>query len=271
MHSPHSLLFLALSLLVISAACSRQLETGLTEKEAQEVVVTLRQNGIEAATQMAAADKKGDSNWQVTVKGGSDKVIAAWNILHESGLPREKVKGLDDVFANSGMIPTAGEEKARLLSGLSGELTHMLNSISGVVDAHVQIVLPDNSPLLEPNERVPTTASVLVRYRGTQPPLKEDEIKRLVARGVEGLSPDSVTVVLKREEDKPLPPRMYGPLEANELLLVVALSFGSITGCGALALLVISKRRRSRIKKLERQLAEASAQQSKQISAVAQA
>jgi type III secretion protein J len=271
MHRSRSLLIFALLLLVILAGCSRQLESGLTEKEAQEIVVTLGRNGIEASTEMAVGDKKGDSNWQVTVKGGSDKVIAAWNILHESGLPREKVKGLDDAFTNSGMIPTAGEEKARLLTGLSGELTRMLNSISGVVDTHVQIVLPDNSPLLEPNERVPTTAAVLVRYRGAQPPLKEDEIKRLVAKGVEGLNPDGVAVLLKREEDKALPPRMYGPLEANELLIVVALSFGCITGCGSLVLLTISKRRSARIKKLETQLAEVNGQQSKQIGAAAQA
>jgi type III secretion protein J len=265
------LLILPLLLLLILAGCSRQLESGLTEKEAQEVVVTLRQNGIEATAEMALGDKKGDSNWQVAVKGGSDKVVAAWNILHASGLPRDKVKGLDDAFASSGMIPTAGEEKARLLTGLSGELTRMLDSISGVVDTHVQIVLPDNSPLLDPNERVPTTAAVLVRYRGAQPPLKEDEIKRLVARGVEGLNPDGVAVVLKREEDKVLPPRMYGPLEANELLLIVALSFGCVTGCGSLVLLTVSKRRSARIKKLKIQLAEMSSQQSKQIGAAAQA
>jgi type III secretion protein J len=107
--------------LLILTACSRQLENGLTEKDAQEIVVVLRQHGIEAETQLDAADKKG-STWDVTVKGGSDKLVEAWNVLRENGLPRDKQSGLEDVYANAGMIPTASEEKARLLVGLSGEL-----------------------------------------------------------------------------------------------------------------------------------------------------
>jgi type III secretion protein J len=252
-------LILLLSTLTILAGCSRQLEIGLTEKDAQEIVVALRRNGIEATATMDLTDKKSDSNWQVSVKGGGEKMVAAWNILRENGLPRDKVKGLEEVFANSGMIPTAAEEKARLLTGLKGELTRMLNSVPGVVDSHVQVVLPDNSPLLDENQRVPATASVLVRYRGTTPPLKEDEIKRLVARGIEGLKPEGVAVVLKQGELKALPPQMYGPLELSEWFLFGALCLSGITGTGAIALMAISKKRSIRIKQLENQLADVSA------------
>jgi type III secretion protein J len=86
--------------LLLLAGCSRQLENGLTEKDAQEIVVTLRQHGIDAETTLNAADKKG-STWDVTVKGGSDKVVQAWNVLRENGLPRDKESGMEEVFANS--------------------------------------------------------------------------------------------------------------------------------------------------------------------------
>src|SRR5206468_11643220 len=130
----------------------------------------------------------------VTTKGKRENAVRGWRILQENGLPRQKVKGLEEVFSTTGMIPTASEEKARLLMAFSGELSRTLKSIQGIVDARVQVVLPENSPLLQADQRNPTTASVLVRYRGTQPPLTEEEVKKLVARGVEGLQPDNVGV-----------------------------------------------------------------------------
>src|SRR5580698_10944238 len=106
---------LLMAFLLSVAACTRQLETGLTENDAQQIVVLLRENGINATTELDPSQKKDAAAWLVNVRGQSDTVVRAWKILNENGLPREKVKGLDDVFANSGMIPTAGEEKARLL------------------------------------------------------------------------------------------------------------------------------------------------------------
>jgi type III secretion protein J len=233
--------------------CSHPLESGLSEKDAQEVVVTLRQHGIDAETKLDATDKKG-SSWNVEVKGGSDAVVEAWNVLRENGLPRDKQPGLSEVFENAGMIPTAGEEKARLLVGLSGELASTLRSIAGVVDAHVNVVLPDDNPLLDKSQQLPATASVLLQYQGNQPPLTDNEVKSLVAKGVQGLSPTEVSVVMKRVSDQQLPRRIYGPLLAQEWILLAALTISAITGLGALVLVFVSQRRQRVIKDLERQL-----------------
>src|ERR1700736_3390397 len=99
----------------------------------------------------------------------------AWRVLEENGLPRQKDMGLEDVFSGSGMIPTATEEKARLLVGVSGEINRALKSVDGVVDAHVLVVLPESSPLLDKSDRVPPTASVLIKYRGKDMPLTEED------------------------------------------------------------------------------------------------
>src|SRR5215472_14338879 len=112
---------LALCLLAL-VGCNQQLETGLTESDAQQIVVVLRENGINATAELDPTQKKDAAAWVVNVHGQSDTLVRAWKVLGENGLPRQKVKGLDDVFANAGMIPTAAEEKARLLSGLNGEL-----------------------------------------------------------------------------------------------------------------------------------------------------
>lgn len=248
-----------LMICLLSAGCSRQLEAGLTEDDAQQIVVVLRENGINATAELDPTQKKDAAAWLVDVRGQSDTVVTAWKILSENGLPRKKVKGLDDVFANAGMIPTAGEEKARLLSGLNGELTRTLDSLPGVVDARVQVVLPDNTPLLDKNEQSPPTASALIQFRGDQPPLKEAEVKSLMAKSIEGLTPENVAVVYKRVEINSIPKQALGPLSVNAWLEVVALGLAGAAGIASLLVLSLSQQRKFKIKALEKQLANAKA------------
>ena len=243
---------LLLPLLLIGCA-SRQLRSGLSEKDAEEIVVLLRDNGLDASSERETGEKKDTPTWQVKVSGGSDRLTAAWRILRENGLPREQGKGLDEVFANSGMIPTASEEKARLLVGLSGELTRTLKSVAGIVDARVQVVLPENSPLLDKSEWSPTTASVLVKYQGAVPPLKEEDIKKLVARGVEGLQPDNVAVVFNKVLVRPPAPFNIWSL-GNEQLTGAAVLLACILGLGSLILVFRVRTQSAKIGHLQEEL-----------------
>jgi type III secretion protein J len=154
------------------------------------------------------------------------------------------------------MIPTATEEKARLLVGLSGELASVLKSVADVVDAHVQVVLPDNSPLLDKTQQTPPTASVLLTYRSSRSPLSEPEIKNIVARAVEGLQSDNVSVVMKHEAQRPIPPRVYGPLLASEWTVIAALAIGTVSVMMSIFLVVVNRRRKATIRRLERQFAQ---------------
>jgi type III secretion protein J len=243
-------------LMLLLTACSHKIETGLSEREAQEIVVTLRESGIDAFAEPDSLGKKDNALWQVKIRGGSEKTVAAWKILREHGLPHEKVEGLEDVFKNSGMIPTATEEKARMVIGLAGELTRTLRSLPGVVDARVHVVLPDKTTLVDEKDKASTTASVLVRYRGDRPPLSDDEIRGLVAKGVEGLAAENVDVVQKRTNEKPLASDMAGPLSTRKWTTIGALALCGITSAGALTTLAVSKRRGVRIRLLERKLAQ---------------
>jgi type III secretion protein J len=250
---PKLLIVFALTLL-LSACVTHELQSGLSEQEAQEVVVLLNENGIDAFSARAASEKKGEEKWTVSIRGGDENLARAWKVLEENGLPREKDKGLEDVFANPGMIPTATEEKARLLVGISGEINRTLKSVTGVVDARAIVVLPDASPLLDKSERVPPTASVLIKYRGNNLPLSEDDVKKLVARSVEGLQPENVAVVYKKIDPKPSPDRNYIPLLGNQEFLVAALALLAISSLGCLGMVAKSRWQRSKIEKLEQQL-----------------
>lgn len=250
-----SKLLIVLSATVFLTACvTHELQSELSEQDAQEIVVLLNESGIDASAVKAASEKKGEEKWSVVVRGGDQNLARAWRVLEENGLPRQKDKGLEDVFANSGMIPTATEEKARLLVGLSGEINRTLKSVAGVVDARVLVVMPESSPLLDKTERTPPTASVLIKYRGGSFPLTEDDVKKLVARAVEGLQPENVAVIYKRIDPKPSVNRNIIPLLGNQEFLLASLFLLTISSIGCLGLVAKSRWQRSKIDNLQEQL-----------------
>jgi type III secretion protein J len=249
-------------LLLLSACVTHELQTDLSEQDAQEIVVLLNEHGIEASAARGVGEKKGEEKWSVVVRGGDQNLARAWRVLQENGLPREKDKSLEDVFANSGMIPTATEEKARLLVGISGEINRTLKSVAGIVDARTLVVLPDSSPLVDKSERVPPTASVLIKYRGQEIPLNEDDVKKLVARAVEGLQPENVAVVYKKIEPKKAVNRNIIPLLGNQEFLLAALVLLAISSIGCLALVGKSRWQRSKIEKLQQELQDVVSQRS---------
>ncbi len=250
------LILLAISL---SGCASREIASGLDEQDAEEITVVLKENGVDAqAIRNAGQDRTSAPTWSVKLRGGSENSVLAWRILEENGLPRQKVKGLAEVFSTTGMIPTASEEKARLLMALSGELSRTLKSIQGIVDARVQIVLPDNSPLLQNDQRNPTTASVLVKYRGSQTPLSEDEVKKLVARGIEGLQPENVAVVFKKIGFVRVPPKPAKPYLGDSQIVIASLALMMLASFASLLLLFRTSRQRTKIRALEGQVQEMS-------------
>jgi type III secretion protein J len=240
------------SLVPLSACLSRDLQSGLSEQDAQEIVVVLKQNGLEAYTaREQAGGQDAAPAWTVKVKGGGRNLIAAWQVMQENGLPRQKVKGLEEVFSNKGMIPTESEEKARMLLALSGELTRTIKSVAGVVDARVQVVLPENSPLVDKSQWNPPTASVLVKHRGVAPPLTENEIRDLVAKGVEGLQPANVAVVFKRMGAAPQN-RDIGWYLSDPSIVAGSLGLAALTSLGSLVLVFRSHRQKAAIASLRR-------------------
>jgi type III secretion protein J len=245
----------------LCACASKEIASGLSEQEAQEMIAVLREGGLDASSvRTEGADRNAPPAWALKVRGGAQNAVLAWRILQENGLPRQKVKGLEEVFSTTGMIPTASEEKARLIMALSGELSRTLKSIQGVVDARVQVVLPDNSPLLDKSQWSPTTASVLMKYRGTQLPLSEDEVKRVVARGVEGLQPDNIGVVFKKVEPVRPQPRNVEWYLRDQYVVIAALTLMTISSIGSLFLVFRNWRSRAQINELQSRIKAATEQ-----------
>jgi len=155
----------ALFLFVLTlAGCKKEIVHGLTEGEANEIVVILKDHGIEADK---LADKGGDSKKGQLYLISVDELSAvdAKRILIDEELPRPRDRGLMETFATPGIFPTSTEEKARYVAALQGEIATTLKTIPGVVDAKVHLVLPEANPLEASRELTGARAAVLIKYR----------------------------------------------------------------------------------------------------------
>jgi type III secretion protein J len=187
------LLVVIYALLLAFGLPRRTLIREVSEQESHEIAVALARHGIHADVEPeTAARKSADASFAVHIWGGDYTLVESWRVLHGSGLPRSRDTGLHEVFAEKSMIPTAGEEKARLLVGLSGELSRTLKTMPGVVDARVHLVLPETNPLLD--KPPAPSASVLLKSQQSLAPKVLDDAKGIVAGAVQGLTREQVQV-----------------------------------------------------------------------------
>ncbi len=175
--------------------CGAEVATRLTEEQANRVVVVLAESGI-AADKIRETGGGPEARYRIEVDMGS--LGRALSVLREDGTPGEREPGWERILERPGLVPTAGEEQARLAAAMSGELARSIEAVDGVVDARVHLSLPGGRNTDLDRSPNPSRASVLVRYRSTAPPVGEDDVRRLVAGAVPGLAQEQVAVVMVR-------------------------------------------------------------------------
>ncbi|NHZ32653.1 type III secretion system inner membrane ring lipoprotein SctJ [Massilia rubra] len=181
--SPKRLLapLLAVALCALLAGCGNRanLQVGLNDADANEIVTLLSRYGIEAHK---APTKEG-----VTLTVDAADIARATTAMQAAGLPRRALSDLGQVFKKDSMISTPLEERARYIHALSAELESTLQQFDNVIAARVHVVLPERIAPGEPIQ--PSSAAVLVKYHGT---VDEDtllpRIRQLVASSIPGLS-----------------------------------------------------------------------------------
>jgi len=228
-----------LALLLLLAACTRMvtLQAGLTDADANDIVVVLHGKGLEVEKEKT---KEGVS--LLVKEGDLSRATAAMNA---AGLPHRTLSNLGEVFKKQGMISSPMEERVRYIHGLSEELESTMMQFDNVVAARVHVVLPERIAPGEPIQ--PSSAAVFIKYR---PPLDEDavvpRVRRLVASSIPGLAGDDgarkVAVVMVPGEP-PAPGiewTMLGPFtvaadSANGLTLTIAmLLLAALGACGTI-------------------------------------
>lgn len=194
--------FLIILILLFSVGCgSVALHHSLQEIEADEILVVLNQNGIEASKKKEEGTGQ-EVTWMVSVRSKDES--RARSILRANNMPRKRELGLSGVYKEKGLIPTPDEQKARFLLALKGEIINSLLKIPGVVDTDVVLNVPSENEFadLDPVKRKPT-ASVVVKTRNDElvaQTVTEGKIQRFVANTVPNLDPNDVTVIVTRSD-----------------------------------------------------------------------
>ncbi len=203
----------ALALIALLAGCEATIASGLSEGQANAVVVALDGQGIGASKEATVGANEG---WDVRVP--NDDVGSALSVLRALDLPREPAPGLAEVFGEPTLVPTATEERARFAAAQSGELARSLEAMDGVLGARVHLAIPEGRNFAMGEERPTPSASVLLRLR-TGASVDDAAVQSLVAGAVPELTPDAVAVV--KVEAPPAAPRQaslvhIGPIAVTQ-------------------------------------------------------
>jgi type III secretion protein J len=237
-------------------ACSVPISAGLEEADASQAVVALEKSGI-----AAEKDKDPDHENAYRVLVAKDDAASALGVLSQEGLPPRDAPGVLDALGRGSIVPSRLSEQAKLVAGTSGELERTLRAVDGIVSARVHLAVPPRDPLALGEQAQTASASVLLRHRGSAPPLALMEVQRLIAGAVPGLEPAAVSVVMT-----PAPPRArlverelarFGPLtvtRASMTALRVVLGVAVLANAILLGCLVALW---SRTRRLEEKLVEA--------------
>jgi flagellar M-ring protein FliF len=162
----------------------RPLYTGLAPEDASAIVQKLREAGIDYKI----------SNNGTELLAPEDKVPELRLQMAGSGLPKTGRIGFE-IFDKTNFGITDFAEHVNYRRALEGELERSIMAISDVQQARVHVTLPKDSVFTEAREAA--KASVLVGLRpGTRlASTNVVAITNLVSSAVEGLSPESVSVV----------------------------------------------------------------------------
>jgi len=133
-------------------------------------------------------------NGGVTVMVPEDRLAPARVALAAVGIPSTGGKGFEG-FDETSLTATPFTLNVNYQRALQTELARSITTIDGIASARVLIARPDSTPFIR--DQKATTASVVLKLKpGSNLDRKNAvSIVNLVARSVEGLKPENVTVV----------------------------------------------------------------------------
>ncbi|MCC5811366.1 MAG: type III secretion inner membrane ring lipoprotein SctJ [Ectothiorhodospiraceae bacterium] len=243
-------LLLLLVLVLVLGGCKEAVYTKLPEQHANEVLMTLRNAGIDA-------DKRATEDDMFGVWVPRSDLPGAIQLLQAEGLPSRTYANMSEMFQRQELIASPTAERVRLIYGLEQQLADTLSSIDGVLDARVHLAIPPDDPLRR-NGR-PSSASVFLKHRADmEMQVVVAPVKDLVVRSVEGLSPDRVAVTLfparsiSRNTGRPPESRVLGArvAEADVTRMQLALGLPWVVVAVLLGLLLYSVRIRAVVAEL---------------------
>lgn len=182
-------LILIVFLLFLLSSCKKEILHSISEEQANDIITLLAEYGIDARK---VANGKGDvGSFNIVVE--ESEYGKSWSILKENGLPREKAKGLSDVYQKQGLISSSTEEKALLVQAIKGEIEKTLETIDNVIRARVIISVPFPSQNPFGDSKDVPKASVLLKVKKNSY-INKDTVKGILLGAVASLEKENINV-----------------------------------------------------------------------------
>lgn len=188
----HSSRSLVLTAMFLFTACSTQIQHGLDERDANQIISALVARGFEARK---VPEKGKKPTWAIELD--DHQATEAMRVLNELKLPRPVRLKTQTLAQSVGLIDTPAAERLRQLEAQEGDIEESLETMDGVASVAVELVVP--APARPGQAALPSKASVLVRVQPIaleKLQMQRAELRALVAAAVDGLSPDDVVLVI---------------------------------------------------------------------------
>ncbi|PZR08198.1 MAG: flagellar M-ring protein FliF [Archangium gephyra] len=207
---------------VVLSGCATQIQHGLEERDANEIVSALVARGFDAKK---VPEKGKKPTWAIELD--DSQATEAMRVLTELKLPRPARLKTQTLAASTGLIDTPSAERLRQLEAQEGDIEESLETMDGVTSASVELVVPAAPRPGQP--AIPSKASVLLRVHPDaleRLQQQRSQLRALVAASVEGLQSDDVVLVVDPVVIPSAPPRVdsRGTLRPLVMGLGVALS-----------------------------------------------
>jgi type III secretion protein J len=228
-------------LLLSVTGCGERIQHGLDERQANELQTVLVERGLDAR-KVPETGKKPTWAIEVSEEQSSDAV----RILAELGLPRPAEDEGCDVFGGGGLVRTPVEEQLCRVRVMEQGLEKTLQTVDGVLLARVHLVVP---PPPRPGQQpVPAKASAMLRVApGYADTIKgsRELLRSLIAGGVEGLSPEAVSLMVDEVSTRVVTPAP-GASPLTRLRVLLAVLSLAVTGLSVGLILVTLRLRHYR-------------------------
>ncbi|MFO0594291.1 MAG: flagellar M-ring protein FliF [Myxococcaceae bacterium] len=216
------------------SACATQIQHGLEERDANEIVSVLVARGFSAKK---VPEKGKKPTWSIELDDA--EATEAMRVLTELKLPRPQRLKTQALAQSTGLIDTPQAERLRQLEAQEGDIEESLETMDGVASAAVELVVP--APPRPGQPAVASKASVLLRVQPDaleRMQMQRAEVRALVAAAVDGLKSDDVVLVI----DPVTLPTAAAPVTKPDVFRPLAVVLGAAVSALAFVLVVLAWR-----------------------------
>jgi type III secretion protein J len=226
-------------------ACTSVVRSGLSEREADALLLALDDRAL-AATKERMPGAKG---YEVHV--ASAELSTALRVLHERGGWQAPQPTFAELYGEPSLVPTPAEERERHAHATAGELARSIEALPGVVQARVHLTAPQPRAALDAPAST-WRASVVVQRRAGAATIDEATLRALIAGAVAPLPEANIAIAqaelapTRAAEWARIGPFTVGKRDAPRLRIAL---FGLLALNALLAVLLVTvvARKRARV------------------------